>query len=243
LRRGYRVVFLHRKGTKVPFGRVFGEVDAGFIDKYVTYKEDGDKMELSQDAVEHDELRRAVRDYHTYKNLLWTGSFETVTDYLDALDLLCVQVNQLYATNCLWYLAAAVSDFYVPPSEMSEHKIQSSGGTSGLTLRLSGVPKRLGKVVESTEGMVVSFKLETDLGILIDKARKAIKNYGVHAVVANELHTRYDKIYIVKGMEEDDVETYEKESGGVIETVIVEKIIQIHSKFIDARAKSNPPSL
>lgn len=28
----------------------------------------------------------------------------------------------------MFYLAAAVSDFYVPVSEMPEHKIQSSGG-------------------------------------------------------------------------------------------------------------------
>lgn len=28
----------------------------------------------------------------------------------------------------MFYLAAAVSDFYVPASEMPEHKIQSSGG-------------------------------------------------------------------------------------------------------------------
>lgn len=28
----------------------------------------------------------------------------------------------------MFYLAAAVSDFYIPASEMSEHKIQSSEG-------------------------------------------------------------------------------------------------------------------
>ncbi len=43
------------------------------------------------------------------------------------------------------------------------------------------------------QAMVVSFKLETDQRILIDKARAALDNYNVHAVVANILHTRKDE--------------------------------------------------
>lgn len=31
-------------------------------------------------------------------------------------------------SSAMFYLAAAVSDFYIPPSEMSEHKIQSMDG-------------------------------------------------------------------------------------------------------------------
>ena len=43
-------------------------------------------------------------------------------------------------SRALIYLAAAVSDFYVPSAEMAEHKIQSSNGV-GLTLELQCVPK------------------------------------------------------------------------------------------------------
>jgi phosphopantothenate-cysteine ligase len=41
------------------------------------------------------------------------------------------------------------------------------------------------------QAFLVSFKLETDPSILLDKARGAIRAYGVNAVVANELHSRY----------------------------------------------------
>ena len=42
------------------------------------------------------------------------------------------------------YLAAAVSDFYIPISQMPDHKIQSSNGPLSLSLQL--VPKMLGPV-------------------------------------------------------------------------------------------------
>lgn len=65
------------------------------------------------------------------------------------------------------YLAAAVSDFYVPRIEMSEHKIQSKEQTDGLTVKLKNVPKFL-KLFKKTSPLttVISFKLETDKNIL-----------------------------------------------------------------------------
>ena len=41
------------------------------------------------------------------------------------------------------YLAAAVSDFYVPQSQMAEHKIQSRDSGSGLQINLVPTPKLL----------------------------------------------------------------------------------------------------
>jgi phosphopantothenate-cysteine ligase len=70
---------------------------------------------------------------------------------------------------------------------MPEHKIQSSDG--GLVLELDPVPKRLQQLTHdwSPDAFVVSFKLETDLNILIYKAKRAISNYQVNLVVANLL--------------------------------------------------------
>ena len=69
---------------------------------------------------------------------------------------------------------------------MSEHKIQSS---SGLTLVLSQVPKILGLLTNewAPNAYLVSFKLETDANILVDKAVGAIQKYNVDLVVANLL--------------------------------------------------------
>ena len=54
------------------------------------------------------------------------------------------------------------------------------------------VPKKLGHVKSqwNPDTVLVSFKLETDLQILEQKALGAIQSYGVDMVVANELQTR-----------------------------------------------------
>ena len=83
---------------------------------------------------------------------------------------------------------------------MVQHKIQSS---TRLTLELEQVPKVLGKLVNewAPKAFVVSFKLETDESILFTKAWGAIEKYHVHLVVANILHTRADKCYLVQPLD------------------------------------------
>ena len=68
-------------------------------------------------------------------------------------------------------------------------------GESGLTLQLRAVPKAL-RMLRSEwapRAYVVSFKLETDETLIASKAVAALRKYGVHCVVANELTTRRDK--------------------------------------------------
>lgn len=81
---------------------------------------------------------------------------------------------------------------------MAEHKIQSSG-QGELHLTLQKVPKALGALKSRwcPRAMIVSFKLETDEALLIAKAGKAIEEYGVHMVVANELHSRKEVVFLV----------------------------------------------
>lgn len=141
-------------------------------------------------------------------------SFETLFEYLTYLKSIAVALD---STSCgrraAFYLAAAVSDFYVPRSEMPEHKIQSSdvacsspsdpeaeGRCGGhLTLRLAKTPKMLGALREhwAPRAFVVGFKLETDEAILVSKAARSIASYGLHAVVANILETRKERVLIV----------------------------------------------
>jgi phosphopantothenate-cysteine ligase len=46
------------------------------------------------------------------------------------------------------------------------------------------------------EAFAVGFKLETDVDLLADKARKSLQRYRLDAVVANELTTRYDYVTV-----------------------------------------------
>ena len=69
---------------------------------------------------------------------------------------------------------------------MCEHKIQSS---SGFQLNLKQVPKMLSRLTDTWAGecFVVSFKLETDPELVVQKSKAAIEKYSVHLVVANQL--------------------------------------------------------
>ena len=112
--------------------------------------------------------------------------FTTVSDYLFLLREAGLAAAPAGST-AMFLLAAAVSDFYVPQTEMvrqawrllpgvlfvldglclmvcacqTEHKIQSQDGSSGLHLHLQGVPKTLGALKSqwAPEAFVVSFKV------------------------------------------------------------------------------------
>lgn len=45
---------------------------------------------------------------------------------------------------------------------------------------------------------IVSFKLETDAGLLVEKAQRALKRYGHDVVVANLLAERRHRVTIVR---------------------------------------------
>ncbi|KAF4646786.1 hypothetical protein FOL47_005662, partial [Perkinsus chesapeaki] len=104
-----------------------------------------------------------------------------------------------------------------------------------------GVPKILGRLKSSwcPESLVVSFKLETDPKILFDKASGAIKKYGVDAVVANVLESRYKELWIVRGPGGEDkgysTELLTKPDNEDIEVVLVEALERLHSEHIEQK--------
>ena len=75
------------------------------------------------------------------------------------------------------------------------------------------------------DGYFVSFKLETDLDLLIKKARAAIEKYNVDLVVANELHTRYKQVKLVT---ENEVINVDKVGTKDIEESFLTEVILRH---------------
>ena len=149
------------------------------------------------------------------------------------------------------YSAAAVSDFYVPLRDMNTHKIQSSDGKPYLAL--TNTPKMLYMVsnIWAPEAYLVSFKLETDTTILLDKATSAITRWGyqktimnrynVDCVVANILMTRYNEVRLVfngasyknRHLSFDrsspiSVEVVIKNSEEPLEAIFVPRLVQAH---------------
>lgn len=132
----------------------------------------------------------------------------------------------------MFYLAAAVSDFYVPWQSMVEHKIQS--GVGPMAMELAQVPKMLMLLrhLWAPEAFCVSFKLETDVKILIKKAQAAREKYGMHAVVANELETRKQKVIVVTN--EGQVLVEKDASQADVEIPLVDFLIAQQTSYIEA---------
>ena len=208
LENGYAVIFLHRQFSLLPYSRHYSHSVNCFLD-YMTNSASGDVV---IDSEYQQQMADVLERYKRAKaeNTLLIMPFTTVNDYLWYLRELAMLMQPL-GPNCLFYLAAAVSDFFVPADRMVEHKIQSSeefsnGTVDGegarqpaahlegkkLVIDLDPVPKFLKQLVDewAPQAMIISFKLETDPSILADKARYALKKYSHHLVIGNVLNTR-----------------------------------------------------
>ena len=117
-----------------------------------------------------------VEKYKKYKEQLVMIPFNSLSDYLWLLRA-AAQEMHLLGPLALLYLAAAVSDFYIPQAQMPDHKIQSSVGPLSLSLQL--VPKMLGPLVNmwAPNAFIISFKLETNEQMLETKARESLHKY------------------------------------------------------------------
>ncbi|KAI0869139.1 DNA/pantothenate metabolism flavoprotein [Hypoxylon argillaceum] len=246
LESGYAVIFMHRQFSLLPYSRHYSHSTDCFLD-FLHESEDGSVI---ANPAHQQKMLRVLRKYNTAKrqNLLLMLPFVTITDYLHELRAVA-QLMRPLGPNGLLYLAAAVSDFFVPPNRMSEHKIQSTNATDKLgsqkqqqgpttittekrenqkeneedeafdnfdsspavprskrlIVDLDPVPKFLKNLVDgwAPEGMIVSFKLETDPGLLVHKAKYSLDRYQHHLVIGNLLTTRkWEVVFVSPGRED-----------------------------------------
>ena len=226
LKSNYAVIFLYRGTSLKPFSRHFS---AGFLDML---KEDSNGAVVVKDG-HQDKVKRllAFHDKVRSENRILAIPYTSLSDYLWYLKTVAVRLDTC-GPRAMLYLAAAVSDFYIPSGSIPKHKIQSSQGAPKIELEL--VPKMLHPLVKhwlKSGALVVSFKLETDPEILIDKAKKALNTYGHHLVIANLLHNRKQIVRIVaqQGLEVTiEMSQDELDSGLEIEEKIVSFLIEKH---------------
>ncbi|KAF2460709.1 DNA/pantothenate metabolism flavo protein [Lineolata rhizophorae] len=119
---GYAVIFLHRQFSLLPYSRHYSHNTRSFLD-FVREDEGG---RVVVDEEHQTDMARVLRQYTKAKqrNMLLILSFVTITDYLWELREVAKLMRPL-GHRGLFYLAAAVSDFFVPADRMVEHKIQS----------------------------------------------------------------------------------------------------------------------
>lgn len=218
---GYAVIFLHRQFSLLPYSRHYSHSTRSFLD----FMREDENAQVVIDQEHQEEMLRVLRQYTFAKknNLLLILPFVTITEYLWELRELA-KLMQPLGPKALFYLAAAVSDFFVPSDRMVEHKIQSSeefsqqrspnqtnanGRTqaartegSSLIIDLDPVPKFLKSLVDgwAPKAMIVSFKLETDPPMLVQKAIYALNKYAHHLVIGNLLMTRkWEVVFVSAG--------------------------------------------
>lgn len=201
LRAGYAVIFMHRQFSLQPFSRHYSHSTNPFLDLLEIHQDPSNPSATKQIIVapeRRDELLEvlaAYKDVHD-RGVLHTLTFVTVNDYLWLLRAVSKELA-VYGREVMYYLAAAVSDFFLPTQKMSEHKIQSGKGS--LQIEMDQVPKILKPMVDqwTPDGFVVSFKLETDPTLLIPKARGALERYGHQVVIGNDLNRRKHEVVFV----------------------------------------------
>ncbi|CAH1453050.1 unnamed protein product [Lactuca virosa] len=185
LKSGYSVIFLYRRGTCQPYCRSLPE-DPLLECFQVT--EDDSCIQVQVQESHSEAVKTAISEHHAAVSggFLLKLPFTTIFEYL-----------QMLGPSGMFYLAAAVSDFYVPWESMAVHKIQSASGP--LDMRLAQVPKMLSvlRKVWAPTAFCVSIKLETDKEILLEKADAALKRYKMNAVVANELSSRKEVVKLL----------------------------------------------
>ncbi|PVF95083.1 DFP-domain-containing protein [Serendipita vermifera] len=261
LSKDYAVIFLHRQFSQQPFLRHYSHSTNPFLDLLEIEEPGGNtddessppRIVVNPSPEALPLLLRVLRENKRVKQLgiLHTVTFVTVDDYLFLLRGIAGVLGGKdgVGRNAMYYLAAAVSDFFLPRQKMSEHKIQSGKGS--LQIEMDQVPKILKPLVDewTPEGFIVSFKLETDSTILIPKARAALERYGHQVVIGNELHSRKYKVVFVEkegpraktvvstpssttgGYKEEWIHVGE-EGSIEIEKLIVEKLVERHTRWI-----------
>ena len=257
LKYGYAVLFLQREGSVEPFvNRILQLLQAKRWDMHLIRQLFGlDRspngttshnfsLQLNPTLQQNNQLRQTIQDIQKYgnSNKLHTILFRTVDQYLELLELACCTLQRTFGSTqnvslCCVYLAAAVSDFYVPLEERSVHKMDSRANDGSVVLNLHPVPKVMGRVLSEwiPNAFLVSFKLETDMNVLFTKARLAMERYGSNVVVVNELHSRQRQVWLVDDSKQGEpyrIEKNENDDEKDMEDMIVREIIERHYEFI-----------
>lgn len=213
---GYAVIFLHRQFSLLPYSRHYSHSVNCFLD----YMQERDGQVVVDQEYQF-KMLEVLRKYQQSRSegTLLLLSYTTINEYLWNLREIATIMKPL-RSRAMFYLAAAVSDFFVPKDKMVEHKIQSGEDFNSLQQRgkehrpaahmhdgsliidLDPVPKFLKRLVDgwAPEGMIVSFKLETDPSILTKKAKYALNKYQHHLVIGNLLTTRKWEVVFVSNM-------------------------------------------
>jgi len=177
---------MHRQFSLQPFSRHYSHSTNPFLDLLeIDEPPEGSAVvpSISVTSSKRDHLLGVLKTYKSVQKAgtMLTLNFVTVNDYLWLLRAVSKELSVL-GKEAMYYLAAAVSDFFLPRQKMvfyfpfwlvqtlltlpqSVHKIQSGKGS--LHIEMDQVPKILKPMVAewTRQGFVVSFKVIAQRGV------------------------------------------------------------------------------
>lgn len=208
----YAILFLHRANSAIPF-------------LHRTIAGDHGRVDRMRNGISESVFSR-LNDRSRFCSVSYFQVFEYMLLLRDAVMLSHAFMPPNMTFVCL---AAAVSDFYVPADLMPCEKMTSE---SEISIKLRNVPKALSLVKSSwnPSAFVLAFKLETNKDALFRKAQESVGNNHVDAVLANELHKRYDEVHVFTG---DNIMTLCREDTQELDrSKIGPVLVRLHEQFI-----------
>ncbi|XP_068670747.1 uncharacterized protein [Montipora capricornis] len=232
LEQGYAVIFLHRQGSLQPFIRNFPSHEVLDLLQLKDLPDGSSQLEVNPRKVSKvTQVLKMHRQVRISGTLLMI-EFNSLSEYLFLLRGVAESLAP-HGPNVMLYLAAAVSDFYIPSQSRPQHKVSSD---VPLQLDLVQAPKMLAPLVKEwiPHAFIISFKLETDVNIISKKARGALAKYCHQVVVSNILQTRKKTVVIITPTQETAIwmSDSELEAGREIEEKIVADLKKMHQQFI-----------
>jgi phosphopantothenate-cysteine ligase len=122
LRAGYAVIFMHRQFSLQPFSRHYSHSTNPFLD-FLEIEQASSEDPNPRISVTPDKRQDLLEVLTAYKSVqasrtLHTLTFVTVNDYLWLLRAVSQELSMLLKRKAMFYLAAAVSDFFLPRQKM-----------------------------------------------------------------------------------------------------------------------------
>ncbi len=212
----YAVLFLHRCNSSLPF-----------LHRTIAGDHSSDIVENLRSGFCPNELS-LISNTSRFCSVTFFQVFEYILMLRDAVKLSHAHMQSRKTFICL---AAAVSDFYVPKERMPREKMASE---SEISITLKSVPKALSLVKSSWNptAFVLAFKLETNKGALFCKALDSLKNNHVDAVLANELHKRYDEVHVFTHSVHNIETLVRKDDQEIDRSIIGPVLVRLHDRFI-----------
>lgn len=133
---GYAVIFLHRTHSLRPFSRHYSHSMNPFLDLLTV--NNGDQIDVVPGQAS--KLLPILKAYHQAhdEGSILSVNFQTVNDYLWLLRAVAGVMAPL-GRKCMYYLAAAVSDFFLPDDRVVSRE-KNRGRPRGQYARLWATP-------------------------------------------------------------------------------------------------------